>query len=676
MTKQEAEKRIIKLRKVINRHSYSYHVLDKPKISDAAWDSLKSELRKLEQKYPNLITPDSPTQRVSGQALDKFVKVKHRRPMLSLEDAFYKEELQAWQERIQKLVPGQKLDYFAELKIDGFAITLIYKKGVFVQGATRGDGRIGEDVTQNLKTIASIPLKLEIRQKLPSTIIGKKVRSLLEKGVIEIRGEVYMTIKAFQKINQERQKKALSLYANPRNTAAGSIRQLDPKIANSRQLEFLAYDIVTDFGQKTHQQEHQIVQALGFRIGQDQFCRNLDKVAKFWQKIKRIRKKLSYQIDGLVVNVNDNKVFAKLGVVGKAPRGAIAFKFPAKETTTVVKDIIIQVGRTGALTPVAQLKPVHLAGVLISRATLHNEDEVKRLDVRIGDTVIIQRAGDVIPDVVRVIKKLRTGQEKKFQMPKKCPVCKGLVIRPKGEVVHRCQNKKCGSIQRQRITHFVSKKAFNIEGLGPQIINQLIDEGLLVNPADLFSLKRGDLVPLERFAEKSADNLIKAIDQSKKISLAKFIYALGIRHVGEETTINLANYFGQLEKLQKADPEELFRVKDIGQIVAQSIFKWFNNKANQRFINRLVKNKIEIGRVKVIKKKLAGLVFVLTGQLKNFTREQAKTKIRELGGDISGSVSKQTDFVVVGKEPGSKHEKAKKLGVKIIDEDKFLEFIK
>jgi DNA ligase (NAD+) len=676
MTKQEAAKRIAKLRKVIHHHNYLYHVLDKPEMSDAAFDSLKHELYKLEQQYPDLITPDSPTQRVSGQALDKFVKVRHKVRMLSLEDVFYEEELEAWQERIQKLVPSQKLSYFAELKIDGFAVTLIYRNGLFVQGATRGDGRVGEDVTQNLKTIPSIPLKLEIKQKSLSQNIEKKIEEALEKGEIEIRGEVYMTIKAFEKVNQQRKKKGLSLYANPRNTAAGSIRQLDPKIAASRQLNFLAYDLVTDLGQKTHREKHQLARALGFRTSQEQICSNLAEAIKFWQKIKKTRTKLAYQIDGVVVSVNDNQLFKKLGVVGKAPRGAIAFKFPAKEVTTVIEDIVVQVGRTGALTPVAHLKPVHLGGILITRATLHNADEIKRLGVKIGDTVIIQRAGDVIPDVVKVIKKLRTGKEKKFHMPKHCPVCGGPVVRPKGEVVHRCTNKKCASIQRQRIVHFASKKGFEIEGLGPQIVNQLIDEGLITNPADLFSLTEGDLIPLERFAEKSAENLVKAISQSKKISLAKFIYALGIRHVGEETAIALARYFGSLDRLRKAGIKELSRIEDIGEIVAKSIHQWFNDKKNKAFLSQLLRSGLEIEELKLLKKKLAGLTFVLTGELSRFTREQAKSKIRQLGGDVSSSVSKETDLLVAGEEPGSKYDKAKKLGVKIVEEKEFLRIIK
>jgi len=675
MNKQKAKKRIAKLKKVINHHRYLYHVLDKQEMSDAVLDSLKHELSKLEQQYSDLIALDSPTQRIGGQALDKFKKVKHHKRMLSLNDAFSNEDLEAWQERIQKLVPNQKLNYFAELKIDGFAIALIYQNGVLIQGATRGDGQIGEDVTQNLKTIDSIPLKLEIHQKLSSKAVQDRIEKLLTKGRIEIRGEVYMTKKDFEKINQEQEKKGLSPYANPRNTAAGSIRQLDPKIAADRRLNFLAYNLITNLGQRTHNQEHQILQSLGFKISQDQYCSELKDIIGFWKEINQKRKKLPYLIDGIVVSVDNNKIFNKLGIVGKAPRGSIALKFPAKETTTVIKDIVVQIGRTGALTPVAHLKPVRLAGILITRATLHNQDEIKRLDVRIGDTVIIQRAGDVIPDVVKVIKKLRTGKEKEFQMPKKCPVCRGPVIRAKGEVVHRCANLKCGSIQRQQIIHFVSKKGFDIEGLGPKIINQLMDQGLISNLADIFSLSQGDLVPLERFSDKSADNLIKAIEQSKKITLAKFIHALGIRHVGEETAIALAQYFGKLDKIRKANLKKLLQVEDIGQIVAQSIFEWFNKEGNRELIKKLLDNGIEIEKVKTVKKKLIGQVFVLTGEMNRFNREQAKSKIRQLGGNVSGSVSKQTDFVVVGQNPGSKYNRAKKLGIKIISEKEFLEII-
>jgi len=660
MDKQEAKKRIAKLKKVINHHRYLYHVLDKPEISDAASDSLKHELSQLEDKFPDLITPDSPTQRIGGRALDKFVKIRHKKPMLSLQDAFSEEEMEDWQERLQKLVPREKLDYFAELKIDGFAVSLTYRDSVLIKGATRGDGKTGEDVTQNLKTIESIPLKL-----------NKEIR----KREVEIRGEVYMTNSAFEKINQERKNKGLPLYANPRNTAAGSIRQLNPKIAASRQLDFLAYDIITDLGQKTHHQEHQTTRSLGFKSDKGKYCSNLKEVVRFWEGIEQKREKLGYQIDGIVVRVDNNRVFEKLGIVGKAPRGTIAFKFSAEEATTIIEDIIVQIGRTGALTPVAKLKPVRVGGALISRATLHNEDEIKRLDVRIGDTVIIQRAGDVIPDVVEVVKKMRSGKEKKFQMPKKCPICGGKVVRPKGEAVHRCVNKNCALIQKKQITHFVSKNAFNIEGFGPQIVNQLMNEGLINNVSDIFTLTEGDLIPLERFEQKSAANLIEAIEESKKITLPRFIFALGIRHIGEETAINLARYFGSLKKIKKTGPDEFFKVKDIGQVVAQSAFKWFNNRNNRGLIERLIKNGVKIEKQKTIKKKLNGQTFVLTGHLDRFTRDEAKDRIRDLGGDVSSSVSKETGFVIAGKEPGSKYDRAKKLGIKILSEKEFLRLL-
>ncbi len=663
MIKSEAKKRIGKLKKVINKHSYQYHVLDKPELSDAAWDSLKQELYKLEQKYPDLITSDSPNQRVSGKPLDKFKKVKHEKRMLSLQDVFSVDDFKDWEQRIQKLVPNEKLTYFAELKIDGFAISLIYENGIFVEGSTRGDGKVGEDVTQNLKTIESIPLKLELRKKL----------SFKMKDRIEIRGEVYMDKKSFEKVNKERKKKNLPLYANPRNTAAGSIRQLDPKIAAARQLNFLAYDIITDIGQKTHREEHQICRALGFRTGKDKECKNIKEIIAFRKEIEKEREKLPYQIDGIVVMVNDNQTFEKLGVVGKAPRGAVAFKFAPMEVATVVENIKVQVGRTGALTPVAVLKPVLIGGTTVTRATLHNEGEIKRLDVRIGDTVVVQRAGDVIPDVTGVIKKLRTGKEKKFKMLKKCPVCGSKVIRPQGEAVHRCASKNCGAQQRHRLAHFVSRKGFNIDGLGPKIINQLMDEGLVSTPADVFALKEGDLIPLERFAEKSAANLIKSIQESKKISLSKFLYALGIRHTGEETAVTLANFFGNIDKLKKASLEKLSKIKDVGPIVAKSIFEWFDDERNQQLLEKL--SDIEIEKVKTVKKMLLGKTFVLTGELKSLTRDEAKDEIRSLGGDVSGSVSKKTDYVVAGDNPGSKYNKAKKLGVKILVDKEFLKMI-
>jgi len=678
MDKKQAKQRIEKLKKEISHHSYLYHVLDRSEISDPAFDSLKHELYKLEQKYPEFITPDSPTQRVGGRPLAKFGKVRHKIPMLSIEDVFSEQELKAWQERIQKLVPGKKLDYFVEMKIDGFGVALIYKNGIFFQGSTRGDGKIGEDVTQNLKTIPSIPLRIHIHGKLPNKKIEERVEKLIKGGEIEIRGEIYMDRKAFEKVNKEREKKRLSLYANPRNTAAGSIRQLDPKLAGSRDLKFLAYDLITDLGQKAHQEKHQITKAIGFKTDEGKYCKDLKEVIGFYKNVIKKRDKLPFQIDGVVVNVNNNKIFEKLGSVGKAHRGMIAFKFPAKQITTVIKNIKIQVGRTGALTPVAFLKPVQLGGTTISRATLHNEDEIKRLGVKIGDTVIIQRAGDVIPDVIQVLPRLRTGKEKEFYMPKKCPVCGSEVIRPKGEAIHRCSNFHCGAIQRRKFYHFVSKKAFNIVGLGPKIIDKLMDEGLISGPADIFELKEEDLVLLERFAEKLAGNLIKEIEKSKMIPLHKFIFALGIRHVGEESAINLADYFGNLENLKKAKIDDLLKNKDTGEVMAKSIYEWFHNKKNLELLEKLDRAGVRIKNVKhkAQNAKLKGKIFVLTGELESMTRDEAQEKIRELGGDISSSVSKNTDWVVIGKEPGSKYDKAKKLGIKTIGEKEFLKMIK
>ncbi|MEA2113693.1 MAG: NAD-dependent DNA ligase LigA [Patescibacteria group bacterium] len=688
MDKKKVQKRILKLRDVINEHRYRYHVLDESTMSDAALDSLKHELSELERQYPELITLDSPTQRVGGKALDKFEKVCHRRPMLSLEDVFSEEELGAWQERIQRIIPGQRLDYFAELKVDGFAVSLIYKDGIFVQGSTRGDGKIGEDVTQNLKTISSIPLKLETRQKFSAGAIEKKTKALIEKGEIIIRGEVYMSQKAFESVNKKRAKNGLPLYANPRNTAAGSIRQLDPKIAAARQLNFLAYDVITDLGQKTHQDKHQIARALGFKVGEDRYCSKLSDVIGFWEEIEKKRNKLFYQIDGIVVNVNNNEKFAKLGAVGKAPRGAIALKFQAEEGTTIIEDIIIQIGRTGVLTPVALLKPVRISGALITRATLHNEDEIKRLDVKMGDTVVVQRAGDVIPNITEVIKNLRSGDEKKFSMPKFCPACGSRVIRRKGEAAHRCVSKTCGTQQKERLAHFVSKKGFNIDGLGIKIINQLMDEGMISEPSALFSLTQGDLIPLERFAEKSANNLVKAISNSKKITLPKFIFSLGIRYVGEETAVLLTRLIQNsgfeiksakdlIIFFQNQSLKDLENIHGIGEVAGREIYRWFRNKRNIYLLKELNRYKIEVETLasRQTNLKLKGKTFVLTGEMKNFTREEAKGKIREMGGNISSSVSKKTDFVVAGKNPGSKYARAEKMGVRIIDEKEFLEML-
>ena len=676
MTKAEAEKRIEKLKKLINHHRYLYHVQDRQEISDAAFDSLKHELYKLEQEFPEFITADSPTQRVGGKALKEFKKVKHGAPMLSIEDIFSEKELQDWQDYLKRLTPEAQLEYFSELKIDGFGISLIYENGLFAHGSTRGDGKIGEDVTQNLKTIGSIPLKLHLHEKPSSKKIEENLKTKIKKGRIEIRGEVYMTKKEFENFNEGQKKKNFPTFANPRNLAAGSIRQLNPKLAASRPLKFLAYDLVTDIGQKNHSEDHQILPLLGFKTDPGQVCQNLDEVVEFWREVAKKREVLPFLIDGVVVNINDSSLFKKLGVVGKSPRGARAFKFSPKQTTTKIIDVIFQVGRTGAVTPVASLTPVGIGGVTISRATLHNEDEIKRLAVKIGDTVIVGRAGDVIPDVIKAISELRTGKEKEIHFPKNCPACSTRLSRAEGEVVWRCLNSNCPARKRENLYHLSSKKAFDIDGLGPKIIDRLMDEGLISRAPDIFELKEGNLLPLERFAEKSAKNIIEAIQKSKEISLAKFIFSLGIRHAGEETAISLSDYFGSIDKLKQAAREDLERIPDIGPEVSRAVYNWFQDKRNLKLIDDLIAAGVKILSPEKITKTLQGQTFVLTGSLETMTREGAKEKIRLLGGDVSESVSQKTDFVVVGQEPGSKAEIAKKLGVKIISENEFLKMLK
>ncbi|MDP2910103.1 MAG: NAD-dependent DNA ligase LigA [bacterium] len=676
MTKDEAEKRIKKLKEVINHHRYLYHVLDKQEISDAALDSLKHELFKLEEQFPGLITSDSPTQRVAGEPLKEFKKIKHTVPMLSIEDIFLEEELRDWEDYLKRLEPREKLEYFAELKIDGFAVNLIYTAGVFSVGATRGNGAIGEDVTQNLKTIESIPLKLHIHGNFSAKETVERVKKLIENGKIEIRGEVYMEKKAFEKFNKELELKGEKTFANPRNLAAGSIRQLNPKLAASRPLKFLAYDIITDMGQTKHSEEHQLLPILGFKTDPGEICKNLSDIVDFWKEIAKKRDNLPFQIDGVVVSVDNNSLFRKFGIVGKSPRAIRAFKFSPRQATTRVTDIKVQVGRTGAMTPVAVLDPIGVGGVTITRATLHNEDEIKRLGVKIGDTVIVERAGDVIPSVAKVLPELRSGKEKEFHFPKNCPVSGDKLVKSEDEVVWRCPNPNCPARKREILYHFTSRKAFDIDGLGPQIINQLMDENLISSAPEIFELKGGDLIPLERFGEKSAKNIIDAIEKSKTITLARFIYALGIRHAGEETAINLAHYFGSIDKLRKAAKEELDKIPDIGPEISKAIYEWFRSERNQKLIDDFLKVGIKILPLERVGKKLQGLIFVLTGSLETMTREAAKEKIRLLGGEISESVSEKTDYIITGREPGSKLKIAKELGIKTLDEKEFLKMIK
>ncbi len=678
MGKKEAKERIEKLKQVINYHRYLYHVLDRQEISDDALDSLKKELETLEGEFPEFVTPDSPTQRVGGEVLAGFEKVTHAAPMLSIDDVFSERELEDWEAYIKKLLPGSQIDYFAEPKVDGFAITLVYQSGILKLGATRGNGRVGEDVTQNIKTIESIPLQIRTGSSagLPG-FPGGKVKGLVSVGQVEIRGEVYMEKKDFNELNRMAEKKGEKSFANPRNLAAGSIRQLDPKLAASRPLKFFAYDIVTEMGLKTHEQEHQAMALLGFRTDQGRLCSSLKEVFDYYRQILENRDDFPFQIDGVVVSVNDNKLFEKLGRVGKSPRAIRAFKFPPKQAVTEIRDVILQVGRTGAVTPVAVLKPVAIDGVTVSRATLHNEDEIKRLGVRIGDTVVVGRAGDVIPAVLEVLPDMRTGRERKFRMPENCPSCDSRLVRPEGEAIWRCPNPKCFARRSKNLYHFVSKGAFDIESLGPRIIDKLLEEGLIADAADLFSLEREDLLPLEGFADKASQNLIDSIRKNKIISLPRFIYSLGIRNVGEETSTLLAERFGSLEGLIKASEEDLQKLKDIGPVAASSIRDFFREKKNLKFLEKLKKAGIKIGERKSgFNRKLQGLSFALTGSLDSLTRDEAKEKIRSLGGNVSESVSRKTDFLIAGKNPGSKLTKAKNLNIKIIDEDDFLQMLK
>ncbi|MDD5146242.1 MAG: NAD-dependent DNA ligase LigA [Candidatus Pacebacteria bacterium] len=685
MTKQEAKQRIEKLKRFINQQRYQVHVLDRSDLSAVALDSLKKELFDLENSFPDLVTADSPTQRVAGVPLEKFDKVEHTQPMLSLQDAFSEQDILDWEARITKLLSAKEnegLDYFCELKFDGLAVELIFREGLLTIGATRGNGLVGEDVTCNLKTIEAIPLSLrgedEIVSGLKAAGLAEVFQSFKAAEELVIRGEALISKKEFAKINQQQMAAGLVAYANPRNIAAGSIRQLDSKITAQRKMDFYAWDLVSDFGQKTHEQEHLVLKILGFKIHPAaKRCSNIDEVIRYREYWLKHRDRLPFEIDGVVVQVNNNKLFDKLGVAGKSPRAAIAFKFPLREAQTMVQNIIVQVGRTGAITPLAILKPVAIGGVTVSRATLHNEDEIQRLGLKIGDTVIVGRAGDVIPDILRVLRELRTGREKSFKMPHACPVCGTPLVRKEPDVIWRCPNQKCKARQRRYFYYFVGRAAFDIDGLGPQIINQLLDYGLLSDPADLFTLQETDLLNLERFAEKSAHNLVKAISAKKRIRLSRFIYALGIEGVGEETAQDLANIFRSLRKLRAVSLEDLLKIKDIGPKTAKNIHQFFRKKDNIVFLEKLfrVGVKVENTSPKSDSQKLSGQTFVLTGTLSTLERERAKEMIRRQGGNVSESVSSDTDFVVVGENPGSKFDKAKKLGVKIINETEFLAFI-
>lgn len=681
MNKEEAKKRLKQLRSEIDDHRYRYNVLDKPIISDAAYDSLFHELTKIEEKFPDLITVVSPSQRVGAKPAKKFEKVRHTTRMLSINDVFDFSELKKWEERLIKLGAEKaikKSGYFVELKMDGLAALLVYQKGVLKLGATRGDGTVGEDVTQNLKTIDAIPLKIICRHK-SNKLLCNQAGEKSPSQKFEVRGEAFLSKSDFDKLNVDRQKKGLPIYANPRNVAAGSIRQLNSKITAERDLDFFVYAVTTKLDLKFHHQEHQLAEALGFKTNKNnKICRNIKEVEQYLKHWDKARKKLLYQTDGVVVILDDKKEFERLGVVGKAPRAMIAYKFPAEEATSVIKDIVVNVGRTGKLTPVAVMEPTQIAGSTVSRATLHNADEIDRKDIRIGDTVVIHKAGDVIPEVVMAIKKMRRGDEKKFKMPNKCPICQGKVIKKAEEVDYYCADKKCITRQHRQIEFFISKNAFDIEGMGPKIVEQLMGQGLIHEPSDIFELKEGDLEPLERFAQKSAENLVAAINKSKKIAIERFVYALGIRHVGSETAADIAKQFGTIEKILKAEKGEFDLMYGVGEKVSESIEKWFSDQKNIEQIKKLEKLGVKIlpYHSPVLKNKLGGKSFVITGSLGSMPRDDAHKKIVQLGGRISSSLTSKTNYLVVGREPGSKLEKAKRFGVKIIDEKEFLGLLK
>lgn len=654
--------RIKKLEELIERLRQEYYDHDAPSVTDEVYDSLVQELRRLAEKYPDAVNRELIGGRVGGAPQKKFAKVRHADRMLSLQDLKSEEEFLSWEERVSKLLGTKKLGpYYAELKVDGLAMSLRYRNGLLVSGATRGNGEIGEDVTRNILTIHSIPFRVKAPQ-----LLGNE---------FEVRGEIYMPKKEFEAMNAERAAKGESLFANPRNASAGAVRQLDPAITASRPLTFMAYAL-RDPAMKNHQQEHRLLKELGFPTDPHAvLLHDANEVIAYVAKFHSERSRLPMQLDGVVVTINDRLMYEKAGSVGGVPRGAVAYKWPAEEVTTRLKDITIQVGRTGTLTPVAELEPVVVAGTTVHRATLHNEDEIKRKEILIGDTVILRKAGDIIPEVVGPVKELRTGKEKRFIFPKRCPICGSNVVRRKGEAAYRCTNKKCYGSVLLNLRHFTSKNALDIVGLGPKVIDALYDAQLIRDQADIFQLKADDVAKLERFGNLSAKNIIQAINDKRSVTLPRFIYALGIRHVGTETAQTLAQEFGTIAKLRQANQASLVGIKDIGPIVGKSIHDYFSFPPNQELIDRLL-TEIKIGKVAAPKRgKLTGKSIVVTGTLETMGRVEAQEKARAAGADVNDSVSKKTTYLVVGANPGSKVEKAKKFGVAIVSEQEFLKLI-
>jgi DNA ligase (NAD+) len=658
------EDELHKLRDELRHHDELYYVNDRPEISDSEYDALLARLQELEAQHPGLITPDSPTQRVGGRPAEGFPEVIHRRPMLSLENTYNIEELVAFDQRCQRLAEGRPVEYVAELKIDGVSISLQYEDDILARGVTRGDGRIGEEVTQNARTIRSVPLKLRAKNTPNS--------------VIEVRGEVFIPRRVFERTNAEREEQGEARFANPRNAAAGTLRQLDSKAVAKRRLDMFAYDLIA--GERkpftTHWEALDWMEAAGFRVNPfRERCTSIAAVIDFCNKMESKRDELDYEIDGLVVKVNSTTLQDEFGTTAKAPRWAVAYKYPARQATTRVFSIVVQVGRTGALTPVANLEPVLLAGTTVSRATLHNADEVKRLGVRIGDWVLIEKGGEVIPKVLKVIESKRTGNEKQFRMPRKCPVCGGEISKVEGEVVSRCIAADCPAQLKGRLLHFASRRAMRIEGLGESLVDQLVQKGMLRDFGDLYNLTLSDVAGLERMAKKSASNLLSQIEASKSRDLSNLVYALGIRHVGDRTAGLLARHFGSLEALGKASVEELDEIPEIGLTVAESVRDWFDDKGNAELCERLhaagVQTTIVRSAGHKLDEKFVNKQFVLTGTLSSLTRDEAKALIEARGGRVLSSVSKKTDYVIAGEEAGSKLEKARGLGVTVLDEAAF-----
>ena len=657
--------RVKRLRADIEQHNYNYYVLDRPLISDAEYDRLFRELQRLEERYPQLVTPDSPTQRVGASPLSEFAQVTHRTPMLSLNNAFEDNEVIAFDRRAREALGVDAVDYAAEPKFDGLAISLTYVKGLFTTGATRGDGYTGEDVTANLRTVRAIPLRL---------------RGTHPPGLLEVRGEVLMLKADFEQLNLRQREQGEKEFANPRNAAAGSLRQLDPRITSTRRLAFYAYGIgALDYGKlRNHSQVLDMLSELGFPVtAERKVVTGVAGMLDYYREIGAKRGRLPFDIDGVVYKINDLAAQNTLGYVSRAPRFVIAHKFPAEEASTVVEGIDVQVGRTGALTPVARLKPVFVGGVTVTNSTLHNEDEVHRKDIRVGDTVVVRRAGDVIPEVVRVIAEKRPPQTRRFVMPERCPVCGSAVRKSDDEVVARCSaGLFCPAQRKQALLHFASRRAMDIEGLGEKLVEQLVDGQIVRTPADLYKLGMAKLAELDRMAEKSAGNLVAAIEKSRQTTLARFIFALGIRNVGESTAQDLARYFGNIDRLASADAETLQQVPDVGPVVAQSIAGFFAEPHNREVIKQLLAAGVRFAETAPKRLDTAspvyGKTFVLTGTLPHLTRDEAQQKIRDRGGKVSGSVSKQTDYVVAGADPGSKYDKALELEIKVLDEAGFL----